>query len=112
LNIDRWLKAHITHVLEFIPSKTGNPAKESMTIGLSHLLGSAVTLIPYLLLTDLNSAIRVSIILASVTLFAIGGLKTLITGGRWYVSATEFLAIGMIAVVAGYLVGIAVRSFI
>ena len=112
LNTDRWLKAHITHVLEFIPSKTGNPAKESMTIGLSHLLGSVVSLIPYLLLRDLNSAVYVSVILASVTLFAIGGLKTLVTGGRWYVSATEFLVVGMIALVAGYLVGIAVRSFI
>lgn len=29
LEKDRWLKAHVTHVLEFIPGKTGNPGKES-----------------------------------------------------------------------------------
>lgn len=45
-------------------------------------------------------------------LSAVGGLKTLITGGRWYVSASEFLVIGMITVVAGYLVGFAVKGLL
>ncbi len=103
---DRWLKAHVTHVLEFIPGKTGNPGKESLTLGLSHLVGASITLLPYLLLTSLNSAAYGSIILASVTLFAAGALKTRVAGGRWYVSAAEFLILGMLAVVVGYLVGI------
>ena len=30
LDKDRWLKAHVTHVLEFIPGKTGSPARESI----------------------------------------------------------------------------------
>jgi VIT1/CCC1 family predicted Fe2+/Mn2+ transporter len=112
LNEDRWLRAHVTHVLGFIPSKTGNPAKESAILGLSHVVGAILILIPYLVLTNLSSATYASIIIASLTLFAVGGLKTLITGGRWYVSAFEFLVIGMIAVVAGYLVGFAVKGLL
>jgi VIT1/CCC1 family predicted Fe2+/Mn2+ transporter len=112
LNEDRWLKAHVTHVLGFIPSKTGNPAKDSAILGMSHVLGAVLTLAPYLVLTNLSSATYASIIIASLALFAVGGLKTLITGGRWYVSASEFLAIGMIAVVAGYLVGFAVKGLL
>jgi len=108
LDKNRWLKAHVTHVLEFIPGKTVSPGRESMTLGLSHLLGATITLLPYLLITNLNSAAYVSIFLASATLFAAGGLKTRVAGGRWYVSATEFLVLGMLAVVAGYLVGIVV----
>ena len=105
LDRDRWLKAHITHVLEFIPGKTVSPGRESMILGLSHLLGASITLLPYLLLANLNTAAYASIFLASITLFVAGGLKR-VTGGRWYVSATEFFVLGMLAVVAGYLVGI------
>jgi len=106
LDRDRWLKAHITHVLEFIPGKTGSPGRESLTMGLSHLLGATITLLPYLLLTNLNAAAYGSILLASITLFVAGGLKARVAGGRWYVSAAEFLILGMLAVVVGYLVGI------
>ena len=105
---DRWLKAHITHVLEFIPGKAVSPTRESITMGLSHLLGATITLFPYLLLTSVNSAADSSILLASITLFVAGGLKTRVAGGRWYVNASEFLVVGMLAVVAGYLVGIVV----
>jgi len=111
LDRDRWLKAHITHVLEFIPGKNVSPARESFTLGLSHLLGATITLLPYLLLTNLNSAAYGSVLLASVTLFAAGAVKTRVAGGRWYVSASEFLILGMLAVIVGYLVGIAVGSF-
>jgi VIT1/CCC1 family predicted Fe2+/Mn2+ transporter len=106
LDKDRWLKAHVTHVLEFIPGRTASPGRESMTLGLSHLLGATITLLPYFLVADLGSAAKVSILLASITLFTAGGLKTRATGGRWYVSAGEFLILGMLAVATGYLVGI------
>lgn len=108
LDRDRWLKAHITHVLEFIPGKTVSPARESITLGLSHLLGATITLLPYLLLADVNSAADSSILLASITLFVAGGLKTRVAGGRWYINAAEFLVLGMLAVATGYLVGIVV----
>ncbi len=110
LDKDRWLKAHVTHVLEFIPGRTANPARESVTLGLSHLLGATITLLPYLLLTSLSSAAYGSILLASITLLVAGGLKTRAAGGRWYVSAAEFLVLGMLAVAVGYLVGVVVAS--
>ena len=71
-------------------------------------MGATITLLPYLLLTNVNSAADVSILLASITLFVAGGLKTRVAGGRWYINATEFLVLGVLAVAAGYLVGIAV----
>lgn len=110
LDKDRWLKAHVTHILEFIPGRTVSPARQSTTLGLSHLLGATITLLPYLLLANVNSAADSSILLASITLFVAGGLKTRVAGGRWYVNAAEFLILGMLAVVAGYLVGVTVRG--
>ena len=53
----------------------------------------------------MNSAAYGSILLASISLLVAGGLKTRVAGGRRYVSAAEFLILGMLAVVVGYLVG-------
>jgi VIT1/CCC1 family predicted Fe2+/Mn2+ transporter len=110
LNRDKWLKAHVTHVLGFIPTNPVSPGKEATTLGLSHLLGSALTLLPYLLLPDLNSAVSASVVVASITLLVVGGLKTLFTGGRWYTSAARFFVFGMVALLAGYLVGIVLKG--
>ena len=82
-----------------------------MTLGLSHLFGATITLLPYFLFSNLRSAAYLSIFLASITLFLAGAPKTRVAGGRWYVSAVEFLIIGMVAVAAGYLVGIVVGSY-
>jgi vacuolar iron transporter family protein len=109
LDRERWLKAHVTHVLGFIPGEEASPKRESITLGFSHLVGAATALLPYVLLTDLKTAAYASIFLASVTLLVAGGLKTRATGGRWYASAAEFLALGMVAVVVGYLVGILLK---
>ncbi len=112
LNRDRWLKAHVTHILEFIPGKTGSPIRESVVLGLSHLLGSFIALLPYLILTDLNSAIWASIAASTIALLAVSSLRTKFAGGRWYVGAAEFLGFGIVALFVGYLVGILMKGFI
>jgi vacuolar iron transporter family protein len=110
LDKGRWLKAHVTHVLEFIPDRNVSPARESATLGLSHLLGAAIALLPYLLVAQLAPAAYASVALASVTLFVAGILKARIAGGRWYASGAEFLAFGMVAILSGYVVGVALRG--
>ena len=110
LNRERWLKAHVTHVLEFIPSKTGNPVRESVLLGLSHLLGAIITLLPYLVLSELYNAVYTSIVGGSITLLVVGGLKTRVTGGKWYLSSLEFVGLGMVALIIGYAVGFFVKG--
>ncbi len=110
LDRNRWLNAHVTHVLEFIPRSASSPIRESTALGLSHLLGASIAVLPYLLLTDVRTAAYASIILASITLFTAGSLKTRATGGRWYASGAEFFALGMAAVLVGYAVGFALKG--
>lgn len=104
-NRNRWLKAHVTHVLEFIPSKTGNPFREAGVLGASHVVGSLITLFPYFLLSDLDLALYTSAALTASAFFLIGAVKTIVTGRKWYTSAIEFLALGMVAFAVGYVVG-------
>jgi VIT1/CCC1 family predicted Fe2+/Mn2+ transporter len=106
---DRWLTAHVTHVLGLIPDGSGSSKRGPLTLGLSHIVGAMIALAPYFLLTDLRTAAYVSISLAAVTLLAAGSLKTRATGGRSYVSAVEFLVLGMVAVIVGYAVGYVAR---
>lgn len=105
LDRDRWLRAHVTHVLGFIPGRETSPGRESAILGLAHLLGATIALLPYLFITDLTLAAYDSIALVAVTLFTAGGLKARATGGRWYASASEFLALGILAVAVGYAIG-------
>lgn len=109
LDRDRWLKAHVTHVLGLTVGHPSSATRGSITLGLSHLLGATIALIPYFVFLDLKTAAYASISLASVTLLVAGSVKTRATGGRWYASAAEFFALGMVAVVVGYAVGYVVR---
>ena len=110
-NRNRWLKAHVTHVLEFIPSKTGNPFQEAGVLGVSHVAGSLITLSPYLLLPDISLALYTSVALTASAFFLIGAVKTIVTGRRWYTGAIEFLVLGMAAFAVGYVTGILLSSF-
>ncbi len=111
LDKERWLRAHVTHVLGFIPGKSSSPIKESATLGIAHLLGATIALSPYLVLAEVRNAAYASVILASLTLFFAGSMKTRATGGRWYASGVEFFALGMAAVVVGYVVGFVLKGF-
>ena len=110
-NRDRWLKAHVTHVLEFIPTKTGNPLREAGVLGASHMAGSLITLSPYLLLLDLNLALYMSVALTASAFFLVGAVKTTVTGRSWYTGAIEFLVLGMTAFAVGYVTGSLLSSF-
>ena len=110
-NLDRWLKAHVTHVLEFIPTKTGNPLREAGVLGASHMVGSLITLSPYLLLLDLNLALYMSVALTASAFFLVGAVKTTVTGRSWYTGAIEFLVLGMTAFAVGYVTGSLLSSF-
>jgi VIT1/CCC1 family predicted Fe2+/Mn2+ transporter len=111
LNRDRWLKAHITHVLEFIPSKTGKPVQEAAVLGAAHMAGSLITLSPYVLLPDLNLALNTSVVLTASAFLIIGAVKTIVTGKKWYTSALEFLILGMAAFAVGYITGSLLSGF-
>jgi hypothetical protein len=103
LDKDRWLKAHVTHVLEFIPGKTANPARESLTLGSPLGCDHHAAPVPVAHEPEL-CGLRIDTARFNHALRR-RGLKTRVAGGRWYVSAAEFLVLGMLAVVVGYLVG-------
>jgi VIT1/CCC1 family predicted Fe2+/Mn2+ transporter len=67
-------------------------------------IGAAVPLLPFLF-TSGGAAVAVSAALSAVTLFAVGGAMTILTGRRVLFSGARMLAIGAVAAAITYGVG-------
>ncbi len=78
---------------------------KAVFVGLSTLAGSAVPLLPYLIL-PVEEAIGVSIFLSALVLFGTGVLKAKWTGGAWLRSGLEILLVGGLAASAGFALGL------
>jgi VIT1/CCC1 family predicted Fe2+/Mn2+ transporter len=58
----------------------------------------------------INNSFIVSVALSAFTLFAVGAMKTWVTGKKWYISGVEMLFVGGIAAFAAYLVGFLLKG--
>jgi VIT1/CCC1 family predicted Fe2+/Mn2+ transporter len=67
-------------------------------------IGAAVPLLPFLFTTG-GAAVAVSAVLSAVTLFAVGGAMTILTGRGVLFSGARMLAIGAVAAAVTYGVG-------
>lgn len=75
------------------------------TIGASYFVGGLIPLLPYLFIDSLKAALAVSIVVALVTLFIFGYVKSrLLISSRTtaFVSATQTLVIGGVAAAVSY----------
>jgi vacuolar iron transporter family protein len=87
-----------------IPDVFENPLHNALTIFFAFVLGSSLLLIPFFFL-ELGSAQIVSVIVAVVTLFSVGAVKTRFTKVSWWKSGFEMLIIGLGAAAVGFLIG-------
>lgn len=82
----------------------GSPLQGAWVMGLSFGIGSAVPLIPHLILPH-ESAIWGSVVATGAVLFGIGILKSRWTRRHWLRSGLEILLLGAFAGVAGFFFG-------
>jgi len=104
-NKDVWLKVMMEQELklEEVDRKRAIPA--AIIVGISALIGSFIPLVPFFVL-PVQLAIYTSLIVTSITLFAIGFYKAKVTVGRNLIRmGIEMLIIGMVSALVGYLVG-------
>jgi predicted membrane protein (TIGR00267 family) len=81
------------------------PLKSALVVGLAAILGSLIPLLPFIWL-PIKTAIFIAIVLSALSLFILGAVKAWTTMGNWKKSGTEILAIGLVAALIGYLVGL------
>ena len=55
-------------------------------------------------------AFEMSVILTAVALFAVGSLRVLVTGSKWFRSGLEMLIVGGMAALAAYIIGVLLKG--
>lgn len=97
-----------------VHDKTGKslrPLRDLVVVGTSSVVGSLIPLIPFLLLPVIPSMIA-SLLLCASVLFCAGAIKGKLTKTSRLRSGTELVVIGLLAALAGYLIGtiVGIRS--
>lgn len=109
-----WLDTMMQEELRLTPINDGQPAKSAILIGISALLGSIISILPFLVFYiakinyegAMHSAIYLALLVSALVLFIAGVIKSRLTVGRWYRSGLQMLLIGIFSAMFGYLVGL------
>ncbi|MEK6907546.1 MAG: VIT1/CCC1 transporter family protein, partial [Nanoarchaeota archaeon] len=92
-------------LINLLKEEYENPKKSAFVVGFSAIIGSLIPLLPFFFLS-VKSAIMVALVLSALALFITGMIRARLTIGNQFRSGLEMLIIGMLAALAGYLVGV------
>ncbi len=90
------------------PVRESRPIRVAAVVGVSTALGSAVPLLPFVLL-PIGAAAPVALAVGAWVLAMAGIHRAAVTGGSRRRAALEMLAIGLVSALAGYLIGQVLR---
>lgn len=108
-----WLEFMMAHELHLAPLEEDQARRSAIIVGFAAILGSLIPLIPFLLFrapAETPMAMTGSVIVAAITLFAIGWYKGRTTVGRPFRSGIQMLIIGTISAIAGFLIAYLVSA--
>lgn len=97
--------------LKIIPDGLGRPLSNGIAMGTAYIFGGAIPLLPYILISQVSSAIPVSIITTVTGLFVLGAYTTKFSKRPWWRAGLEMLLLAAAASVIGYAVGAAVDKY-
>jgi VIT1/CCC1 family predicted Fe2+/Mn2+ transporter len=106
---DHWVEIMMAHELNLQPIDPKGVVVTAALVGFSAIVGSLIPLVPFFFLPGLPAAI-LGVILAAVTLFAVGVVKARMTVGRPARSGLQMMLIGILSALAGYGVGVLLGS--
>ncbi|MBT8207874.1 MAG: hypothetical protein HKN07_15590 [Acidimicrobiia bacterium] len=100
--------------LEFgvIDSERRSPIMAMVASGLLFLLGSAPSVLPFVFVTSPNTGLVIAAIFATIGLFIVGALKTIVTDKPIIKSGAENLVIALVGAALSYVVGSAFNAFV
>jgi VIT1/CCC1 family predicted Fe2+/Mn2+ transporter len=94
---------------DLAPMSETRPAAAAAIVGFSTLGGSAIPLVPFLVL-PVAVAPWAALLLATCVLVGVGLYRAHISGGRRYRAAAQMAVIGLLSALAGYAIGVLLRA--
>ena len=103
-NKDVWVAVMMAEEHRLSPVDRRMAVRSALIVGISAIVGSAIPLLPFLVL-PVGLSMLVAILLAAVTLFVVGAYKARMTVGHPGKSGLEMAIIGTLSALVGYAVG-------
>jgi VIT1/CCC1 family predicted Fe2+/Mn2+ transporter len=101
---DAWRTELTRWRVAMAPVRETHPVRAAVVVGVATILGSAVPVVPFLLLPA-DDAPWVALVAAAVVLGLAGAQRARLTGGSAVRAALEMIVIGLTSAFAGYLIG-------
>jgi len=95
-----------------LPELETYPWKHGVATLVAFVVAGAVPLLPYVLPLDPSGRLTASTASTFVALFALGGLRGLITQERWWRTGLETLLLGVLVALAAYGAGLLVATVV
>lgn len=95
--------------LGLAPESLGSPIRDALVMGAAFAAGSIIPILPFIVF-EVHPALIVTMLLALVTLSAIGAIKARLSGSKLVRSALEMVLLGGAAGLLGYALGRLVSS--
>src|SRR3989337_911115 len=92
-----WVRFMMREELGIMEETFDDPLKVGAIMGISFAIGSLPPLIPYMLMDNPFTALKVAVVTSLLFLFGVGIGKTTVTKGNWLKSGIEVAIIGSIA---------------
>lgn len=108
-NPDVWVNVMMSEELQLTPPEETRAFRSSIIVGFAALAGSLIPLFPFFFLS-VGQGIWLSIVLAVLTLFAVGAYKARVTVGKPLRSGIQMALIGTLSALAGFVVGLLFRA--
>lgn len=101
-NPDAWVNFMMRFELGLEAPEPRRALRSAWTIALSYLMGGLIPLMPYILIGDAASALRISVGVTILALFVFGGVKGRFTGTNPLRSGLQTALIGGLAAAAAF----------
>ena len=104
-----WLNVMMSDELHLGSYEEKDPKKAAVVVGIAAFLGSFFPIVPFFF-TNAQTGMILSLIFSVGILFVAGAVKAKYTIGNWFKNGLEMAAIGAIAAIAGYIIGILLQG--
>jgi VIT1/CCC1 family predicted Fe2+/Mn2+ transporter len=102
---EQWAAISMANIRKLQPVSSNGLVFDSFLVGISAILGSLVPLAPFFFFPS-EIAIWIGLALTAIVLYALGAIKARLTVGKPYRSGLQMVVIGMVAAMAGFMIGL------